>query len=80
MLNKLLELIAGKPLALGITLLGLVQKAIAKNDVKNLAQFVYDKLPKHWKEPAGPATEREFVDLIEAAQKFVERLIAVSSK
>ena len=81
LLSKLLHLTTkltlGKELALALMLLRLIIDAVENRKVTNVARFVYGKLPAPWRHPEGPATEAEFVEMIEAGQAFLVKIRAV---
>jgi len=67
----------GKELALAILLLRTIATAVQAKNVGDIARFVYGKLPDNWRQPKGPATETEFVDMIQAGQLFLAKVQAV---
>lgn len=84
MINHLMALATrvtlGKEMALAVVLLQLITEAIRKKDIKNVAIFVYRKLPAAWRHPKGPATEEEFVALIESGEVFMRNLQALHTR
>ena len=79
-IKKLLQFSLGKELGAGLMLLRLILKAIEKQQTRDLALFVFNRLPLSFREPAGPAKEKEFIELVEAGEVFVRKLQAVSLK
>jgi hypothetical protein len=81
MMNNLLHTVAkllmGQQMASALLLLRLIANAVQDRKVTNVARFVYAKLPAQWRHPEGPATEAEFVALIESGQVFLDKLRAV---
>lgn len=81
MKQKLLHIAAkltlGNHLAMALTLLHLILQALENKEVKDISRFVFTRLPGGWREPQGPATEAEFVDMIQAGQLFLGKLKAV---
>ncbi len=79
-LHTLTKLTFGKPMADALLMLRLIAEAVNNNKVANVARFVFGKLPAEWRHPEGPATEAEFVELIEAGRGFLEKLQATLKK
>lgn len=77
LLNMIAKLLVGQQMASALLLLRLIANAAQDRKVTNVARFVYAKLPAQWRHPEGPATEAEFVALIEAGQVFLDKLRAV---
>lgn len=75
--HLIMRLSLGKELALAVVLLRLIIQAVDKHNVDNVAVFVYKHLPAGWRQPQGPATETEFVDLVRAGQLLLEKIQAV---
>ncbi len=67
----------GKELAMALMILKLISDALRDKNPKNVAVFVFRKLPAQWRHPEGPATEKEFVDLVDAGQLFLKRIQAL---
>jgi hypothetical protein len=76
-LHMVTKLMLGQQMASALLLLRLIANAAQERKVENVARFVYGKLPAQWRHPEGPATEAEFVALIEAGQVFLDKLRAV---
>lgn len=70
----------GKHLSIAITMLKMISDAIKNRDTKNVSKLVYEKLPKRWKHPEGPATEKEFINSIDSGEKFLKNLIELTSR
>jgi hypothetical protein len=81
LISKLTHFVAqkslGKELALALLLLRIITDAVENRKVSDLARFVFGKLPDNWRQPKGPATETEFVDMVQAGQIFLEKVKAV---
>jgi hypothetical protein len=79
-LKKLVHFIAqkslGHELALAFTLLRILTQAMESQNVTDLARFVFSKLPENWRQPKGPTTEAEFVELVQAGQIFLTKVKA----
>lgn len=79
--NQLIQWIGKKALGQEVTvalvLLHLITDAVKKRRVDDVARFVYQQLPKAWKAPKGPATEAEFVDMVQAGQLFLGKIQAI---
>lgn len=69
--------VLGKELALALTLLRMIANAIETKQVTDISRFVYKNLPANWRQPHGPATESEFVDMVQAGQLFLTKIQAV---
>jgi len=67
----------GKELALALMLLRLIATAVETRKVNDIARFVFKNLPTNWKQPQGPATETEFLDMVQAGQLFLGKIQAV---
>lgn len=70
----------GKELATAVAVLRLITRAIDKKSPEEISVYVFRQLPKQWKHPEGPATEKEFVAMINAGEDFIKRVLALSSK
>jgi hypothetical protein len=68
-----IKLALGKEAAIAITLLRLIYDATRNHNIDNIASFVYTKLPPDWRAPNGPATEAEFITLIQSGQTFLSK-------
>lgn len=81
LLKKITHFIAqktlGRELALALLLLRMITTAIETRKVTDIARFVYKNLPPNWRQPNGPATETEFVDMVQAGQLFLGKVQAV---
>ena len=67
----------GKELATALLLLHMIMEAVNDRKVMDVARFVYNKLPETWRQPQGPATEVEFVDMVQTGQVFLSKVKAV---
>jgi hypothetical protein len=67
----------GKELSMALMLLQLIGKSFEIRNMVDLAHVVYDKLPVNWRQPKGPATEAEFVEMVQAGQTFLNKVQAV---
>lgn len=76
-LHLITRLALGREVANALLLMRLIVDAVEKKKVTNVARFVYGKLPAQWRHPEGPATEAEFVEMIESGQAFLDKLRAV---
>lgn len=77
-IHTLAKLSLGKELAMALLLLRLIIDAVDNRKVENVARFVFGKLPEEWRNPKGPATEVEFIELIQAGQTFIRKIKAVT--
>lgn len=81
LMNRLIQwvgkLTLGKEVTLALMLLRLISDAIKKRRVDDVAKFVYKQLPNTWRAPKGPATEAEFVDMVQAGQLFLSKIHTV---
>lgn len=71
------KLLVGKEMATIMMLVKLILDALNNRDVTDVARFVYQKFPREWKAPAGPATESEFIDMAQTGQAFIRKVKAV---
>ncbi len=81
LLNRIAHFLAklslGKEVATSLLLLRLILDALDNRKVDNVARFVYGKLPVDFKAPKGPATEAEFVEVVQIGQLFLSKIKAV---
>lgn len=79
-LKKLVHFVAqkslGNELALALLLLRIITQAMESHNVTDLARFVFGHLPENWRQSKGPATETEFVDMVQAGQIFLDKVKA----
>ena len=84
MKDKIFQLIArlsfGPTVGNALMVLQLILDAVQNKESRGLSRYVYQQLPKHWKEPEGPATEQEFLSMIKAGEKFIKTLHQVTVK
>ncbi len=67
----------GQELSMAFILLQSILAALENHDVSDLARVVFTQLPEGWRQPNGPATETEFVDMVQAGQLFLDKVKAV---
>ena len=81
-IQKIIQLLAkislGKEMAMALNVLGLISDTVDALEGKDLVHFIYGKLPRQWKPPAGPATETEFVEMVEAGHTFLRKIKALA--
>jgi hypothetical protein len=79
-LKKLVHFVAqkslGHELALALLLLRIIAQAAQSRNITDVARFVFSNLPENWRQPKGPTTEVEFVDMVQAGQIFLEKVQA----
>lgn len=80
-MGKFIELMAraiyGKEVALVLQVVNLILKALKDKDASDVAEFVYDKLPKRTKETCE---KQEFMNAVDRGEEFVLALIACFKK
>lgn len=75
--EKMAKLFLGQDVTLALMLLRSISEAIKKGGVDGVARIIYQQLPANWRAPRGPATEAEFVELVQAGQLFLSKVQAV---
>ena len=78
-MNKIIQLVTrftlGKNLSIALMVLKLIADALKSKNAKNIAEFVYERLPKDWKHPKGPATKKEFLETVTSGEGFLNNLM-----
>lgn len=68
------QLFLGKELGLSLLLLRIIRQGLNNPNMGDVARFVYGQLPANWRNPKGPTTETEFVDMVVAGQTFLNKV------
>jgi hypothetical protein len=71
------QLFLGKELGLSLLLLHIIRQALHNPSAGDVARIVYAQLPANWRNPQGPLTETEFVDMVVAGQAFLGKVQGV---
>lgn len=64
------RILLGNEISLALTVLQLIARSMGKTSPNDLSSFVFQQLPKRWKDPSGPATEMEFLQMISSGVEF----------
>lgn len=73
-LLKMVRLFLKKEMMLAFLILELIADGIGAVPPLELGGVIYDKLPKKWKAPLGPATRNEFLEVIARGIDFYRAL------
>jgi hypothetical protein len=76
--NFLVQKSLGQDIALALLLLRTIAETVETGNVTDLAQLVFTELPDTWRQPKGPTSESEFVDLVQAGQVFLQKVKAAT--
>jgi len=80
LLNLLARLSLGENVANVLTVVQMIVEAIQKDDLQEISQYVFDKLPAAWKDPLGPTTEAALLDMIQSGEDFIKKVFAMTVK